>query len=141
MDNGNTHSTFVVAAAVVVSQLMATYNIIFDDVPTKFEQRMRKRREHELTPYKRNLSVQYGPPTTELVPQPVLDRLLLDEIRHSMYKVIHLHTWQFMVLADRLKDLIERPRVRSDGTRPVKAGPEVKHDYSHHLFRVLRVAE
>ncbi len=40
MDNINNHATLVVAAAVVVSQLMAAYNIIFDDVPTKFVQRM-----------------------------------------------------------------------------------------------------
>jgi hypothetical protein len=98
---------------------------------------MRKRRERELTPYKRNLSVQYGTPTTQLVPQPVLDRLLLDENRAYMYKVTHLNTWQFMMLADRLKGLIERPRLRADGTRPVKAGPECKHDYLHCLFFCL----
>jgi hypothetical protein len=93
MDNSNNHATFVVAAAVVVNQIMAAYNIIFDDVPTKFEQRMRKQRQCELTPYKRNLSVWYGPPSTELVPRPVLDRLLLDEKRAYMCKVTHLHTW------------------------------------------------
>jgi hypothetical protein len=42
-----------------------------------------------------------------------------------------------MMLADRLKDLIERPRLRADGTRPVKAGPECKHDYLHRLFFCL----
>ncbi len=39
---------------------------------------------------------------------PVLDRLLLDENRAYMYKVMHLHTWQFMMLADRLKDLLDK---------------------------------
>ncbi len=87
MDDSNNHATFIVAAAVVVSLLMAAYNIILNDVPKKFEQQMRKRRQHELTPYKRNLSVQYGPPSTELVPQPMLDRLLLDENRAYMCKV------------------------------------------------------
>ncbi len=110
MDNNNTNAIFVVAVTVVVSQLMAAYTIFFDDVPTKFEQRMRKRKERELTPYTKNLSVQYGPLTSELVPQPMLDRLLLDKRRVYMFKVMHLHTWQFMMLANRLKELIEKPR-------------------------------
>ena len=42
-----------------------------------------------------------------------------------------------MMLADRLKDLIERPRLRADGTRPVKNGPDVKHDYLLCLFFCL----
>jgi hypothetical protein len=54
-----------------------------------------------------------------------------------MYKVTHWNTWQCMMLADRLKGLIERPRLRADGTRPVKAGPECKYDYLHCLFFCL----
>jgi hypothetical protein len=42
-----------------------------------------------------------------------------------------------MMLGDRLKDLIERPRLQADGTRPDKNGPDVKHDYLHHLFFCL----
>lgn len=39
-----------------------------------------------------------------------------------MGKLCHMHAWQSFMLADRLKDLIERPRRRPDGTRPEKKG-------------------
>jgi hypothetical protein len=38
---------------------------------------MRKRRQGELAPYKRNLSVRYATPTTNLVPQLVFLNILL----------------------------------------------------------------
>jgi hypothetical protein len=58
----------IVAAIVVAQQLFAAYLIFFDDIPTKHEQKSRKKRERELTPYKRNVSVKYSTPTTVLVP-------------------------------------------------------------------------
>ena len=54
------------------------YFILFDDIPTKYEQKSRKKREWEITPYKRNVSVKYLTLTTVPVPQWVLDDLLLD---------------------------------------------------------------
>jgi hypothetical protein len=79
---------------------------------------MKKKRKRELTPYKRNVPVRYDRPATALVPQPVLNNLLADENRTYMHKHTHLHAWQFFTLADILKDLIEWPRMREDGTRP-----------------------
>jgi hypothetical protein len=109
-------SQLLLAIAVVINQLIAAYSIIFDDVPTKFEQRMKKRRQRELTPYKRNFSVRYATPTTNLVPQLVLNQLLADDNRAYVKKHTHLHSWQFLILSERLKDLIEWLRLRSDGT-------------------------
>jgi len=57
-----------IAAIIVAQQLFASYFMFFDDVPTKYEQKSRKKRERELTPYKRNVSVKYSMPTV-LVPQ------------------------------------------------------------------------
>jgi hypothetical protein len=39
-----------------------------------------------------------------------------------MYKTTDLHIMHFMMLAERLKELIESPRLRADGARPVKTG-------------------
>jgi hypothetical protein len=127
----------IVAAVVVAQQLFAAYLIFFDDIPTKHEQKSRKKRERELTPYKRNVSVKYSTPTTFLVPHQVLDNLLQDPDRAYIKKHTHLHAWQFFQLADQLKDLIERPRLRDDGTRPPRNGPSVKHDHYHRLFFCL----
>jgi hypothetical protein len=61
----------LVAAIVVAQQLFAAYVLFFDDIPTKHEQKSRKKRDRELTPYKRNVSVRYSTPTTVLVPHRV----------------------------------------------------------------------
>ena len=81
MDNNYYNLNFKVAAIIVAHQLLAAYAILFDDVPTKFEQKSRKKRERELTPYKRNLSVRYEMPTTNIILQPVLNHLLTDQNR------------------------------------------------------------
>jgi hypothetical protein len=112
----------IVAAVVVAQQLFAAYLIFFDDIPTKHEQKSRKKRERELTPYKRNVSVKYSTPTTVLIPHQVLDNLIPDPDRAYIKKHTHLHAWQFFQLADHLKDLIERPQLRDDGTRPPRNG-------------------
>ena len=64
----------LMVAGAIIHQLIVAYLCIFVDVPTKFEEKMKKKRR-ELTPYKRNVSVRYGRPTTALVPQPVLNNL------------------------------------------------------------------
>jgi hypothetical protein len=58
----------LIAAIVAAQQLFASYFMFFDDIPTKYEQKSRKKREQELTPYKCNVSVKYSTPTTVLVP-------------------------------------------------------------------------
>jgi hypothetical protein len=104
-------SQFLLVVAVVINQLIAAYIIIFDDVLTKFEERRKKRRQRELTTYKKNLSVRYATPATNLVLQFVLNHLLADENRAYIKKHTQLHAWQFLMLAERVKDLIERPRL------------------------------
>ena len=56
----------IVAAVVATQQLLAAYSIIFDDVLTRVEHRRVKKRKRELTSYKRNVSLRYGNPTTNL---------------------------------------------------------------------------
>jgi hypothetical protein len=63
----------LVAAIVACQQLLAAVMIIFDDIPTRYEARMDKKRRIELAPYKRNVSQKVGPPETELEPFQVLD--------------------------------------------------------------------
>ena len=92
MDDDN-FSQLLLVVAVVINQLIAAYTIVFDDVPTKYEERMKKRRQRELTHYKRNLSVRYATLTTNLVPQFVLNQLLVDENRAYIKKHTHLHAW------------------------------------------------
>jgi hypothetical protein len=81
---------------------------------------MAKKRKHELTPYKQNISMSYSQPTSALEPVNVLQHILNDSNRGYMHKENHLHEWQFFLLADRLKDLILWPRLRDDGTRPLR---------------------
>lgn len=109
--------------------------IIFYDHPTRYEARMEKKRKRELAPYKRNVSLKVGPPETTLEPVRVLDDILADDNREYMRKMTHLHPWQFFVLADHLKDLIERPRTNHES---VKVGPTPKHDHYHRLFFALK---
>ena len=128
----------IVTAIVTIQQMLASYNIIFDDVPTKWERKVGKKRKREVTPYKRNHSVKYSRPATPLEPINVLHQILQDSDRAYMHKVTHLHEWQFFLLADRLKDLILRPRLRDDGTRPLRTFKKPKHDHFHRLFFCLR---
>jgi hypothetical protein len=119
----------IVAAVVLTQQLLAAYSIIFDDVRTKVERRRAKKRKRELTSFKRNVSVRYQNPTTNLEPIPVLQQVLQDDNRSYMYNLTHLHAWQFFTLAARLEHLILRPRLREGGTRPERAeSPEVVHN-------------
>jgi hypothetical protein len=60
--------------------------------------------------------VRYAALTTKLVPNLILNQLLADENRTYVKKHTHLHAWQFLMLAERLKALAEHPRLRSDGT-------------------------
>jgi len=108
----------VAAAAICIHQLLVSYFIIFDDVPTASEALAAKRHKYELTPNERSLSVEYGRLTTNLEHIPHLEGILQDINRPYMKDVTHLHGWQFFLLADRLKDLIEHPRLHPNGTCP-----------------------
>jgi hypothetical protein len=79
----------LVAAIVACQQLLAAVMIIFDDIPTRFEARMDKKRRRELAPYKRNVSQKVGPPETELEPFRVLDDILVDDNSEYMKKITH----------------------------------------------------
>jgi hypothetical protein len=125
----------LVAAIIVCQQFLAAAMIIFYDHPTRYEARMEKKRKRELTPYKRNVSLKVGPPETTLEPVRVVDDVLADDNHEYMRKMTHLHPWQFFVLADHLKDLIERPRANHES---VKVGPTPKHDHYHRLFLALK---
>jgi hypothetical protein len=112
------HRMLVAAAAICIHQLLVSYFIIFDDVPTASEAHAVKRHKRELTPYKRNLSVEYGRLTTNHEHILHLECILQDMNRPYMKDVTHLHGCQFFLLACCLKDLIERPRLHPDGTHP-----------------------
>ena len=133
------HRMLVAAAAICIHQLLVSYYIIFDDVPTASEARAAKRRKRELTSYKRNLSVEYGRPTTNLEHIPYLERILQDINRPYMKDVTHLHGWQFFLLADCLKDLIKRPRLHPNGTHPANNNCKRCYlDRYHHLYYCLK---
>lgn len=109
---------------------------ILEDPPlVKKRKQLEKEREECL--FKRNSCDVYGPPETQLEPIYLLERLLADGNRNYMGKLCHMHAWQFFLLADRLKPLIERPRRRPDKSRPEKKGHDCHFDYYHRLFFCL----
>jgi hypothetical protein len=59
--------------------------IIFDDHPSRYEARMKKKRRRELAPYMRNVSLKVGPPETTLKPVRVLDDILADDFSINHY--------------------------------------------------------
>jgi len=83
------HRMLVAAAAMCIHQLLVSYIIIFDDVPTASEAQAAKRHKRELTPYKRNLSVEYDRLTTNLEHVPHLEHILQDMNRPYMKDVTH----------------------------------------------------
>jgi hypothetical protein len=132
------HRMLVAAAAICIHQLLVSYFIIFDDVPTASEARAANRCKPELTPYKRNLSVEYGRPATNLEHISHLERILQDINRPYMKDVTHLHGWQFFLLADHLKDLIQRQRLHLNGTHPeIYNNKKCYLDHYHHLYYCL----
>jgi hypothetical protein len=109
--------------------------VIFDDVPTASEARAAKKHIRELTSYKINLSVTYGGLTTNLEHVPHLEGILQDINRPYMKNATHLHGWQFFLLTDHLKDLIEWLRLHPDGTRPaINLHKKCKMDHYHCLY-------
>ena len=75
----------------------------------------------------RNVRPTLGPPEVPLQPIQVLKKLLADPNRDYMSKLCHMRSWQFFLLADKLKELIESPRASRDRQRkPTKAGPPTK---------------
>jgi hypothetical protein len=129
------HRMLVAVAAICIHQLLVAYFIIFDDVPIASEAKAVKRHKHELNPYIRNISVTYARPITNLEHVSHLECIL----RPYMKDVTHLHGWQFFLLANCLKDLIECPRLRPNGTRPkINIHSERKLDHYHHLYYCLK---
>jgi hypothetical protein len=126
----NDEILLLMAAGAVVHQfIVATYFIFLDSIPTLFEKRMAKKKKREMAPYKRNASMRYITPTLDLVLQKILENVFADENRAYTKKVTHLHAWQLLMLAAKLKHLIEPPRLRSSGERPGrKYGRMMKFD-------------
>jgi len=79
--------------------------------------------------------VRSGLPETKLEPVHVLEGLLHNDNREYIMKIMHLHSWQFFLLADCLKDLILRPR---DNNQSAKVGPAVMYDHHHRLLFALK---
>ncbi len=96
------------------NQFTINENFFEDDARTKRQ----KLKEKELKDcaFKRNLSMVYGSPQIPLEPLRVLERYLADANRNYIGKICHMHAWQFFLLAEKLKPLIERPRRKRDGT-------------------------
>jgi hypothetical protein len=57
MDDDTVFLIVVLPCVAAVHQLITVYSILFDDVPTVREKRILKKRQRELIPYKRNVSV------------------------------------------------------------------------------------
>jgi hypothetical protein len=89
---------FLVAA---VHQLICSFYILFDDVPTAKEKKWDLKRKWELTSYKRNVSCRYSTAAHPLVAKNSIPELLHDPNRAYMKSVTHLHEWQFFILAEK----------------------------------------
>jgi hypothetical protein len=131
----------IAAAMAATQQLLSSYLVMFDDVPTKFEKKAAKKRLREFTPYKSNVSPRYGRLTTNLQANPILEHILRDENRAYMHHSTHLHPGQFFLLTERLKDLILWSRLRADGSRPNRLGHSIHHNHYHRLFFLSEMVE
>jgi hypothetical protein len=80
------------------------------DIPIVHENTVRKKRKREETNCKQNFSKKYIFFTTTLPAKQSLEEVLLDNNQAYMHKLIHLQSWQFFMLAERLCPLIEWPR-------------------------------
>jgi hypothetical protein len=133
----NDELLLLMAAGAVVHQFItATFFIFLDSIPTLFEKKRTKKRK-KMAPYKRNVSMRYDTPTSDLILQPILDNVFADDNRAYAKKITHLHTWQILLLAAKLKHLIERPCLRSSGEQPGRNGPNTKLNYLYRLFYCL----
>jgi hypothetical protein len=56
MDDDDVIIVVVLACVAEVHQMKIAYSILFDGVPTVREKRLLKKSQHQLTPYKRNVS-------------------------------------------------------------------------------------
>jgi hypothetical protein len=90
----------LVAAVIASQQLLAAAMTIFDDHPTRYEARMKKKRKRELAPYKRNVSLKVGPPETTLEPVRVFDDILAHDNHEYMRKMTHLHLMELELDVD-----------------------------------------
>jgi len=138
MDDDDVIIIVVLACVAAVQQLLTSYSILFDDLPTAREKRLVKKRQRELTPYKRNVSARYATPVSLLEPRNCLAEVLQDSDRAYMKKLTHLHEWQFFALAEKLEPLIIRARQRDDGSRPELRRRPPKFDHFHRLYFCLR---
>jgi hypothetical protein len=120
-------------AVVAVHHFITVVYFIFFEIPTALENRVKKKRKREETTYKQNVSIKFDRPTTTLNAKQSLEEVLLDDNWAYMHKLIHLHSWQFFMLAERLQPFIKRSR---DGK--LKVGPHCKHDHFHRLFFCLK---
>lgn len=99
--------------------------------------RLAMKRKCELTPYKHNVSCRYSTPLPPHETKNSLSEILQNSNKTHIKLVSHLHEWQFFQLADKLKDLIIRPRLWDEGTRPQGYRKPPKVDHYHHLLFAL----
>ena len=138
MDDDDLIIIVVIACVAAVHQLITAYSILFDDLPTAREKRLAKKRQREVTPYKRNVSARYSTPISLLEPRNCLADVVKDSDRAYMKKLTHLHEWQFFALAEKLEPLIIHARQREDGSRPEVRRRPLKFDHFHRLYFCLR---
>jgi hypothetical protein len=134
MDDDDVIIIVVLACVAAVQLLITAYSILFDDLLTAREKRLAKKRQHELTPYKRNISAQYSTPVSLLEQHNCLAKVLQESDRAYMKNLTHLHEWQFFALAEKLEPLIIRARQRDDGSRPEVRQRPPKFDHFHRLY-------
>jgi hypothetical protein len=61
MDDDDVVFLILVACIAAVHQLICSYHILNDDLPTAYDKRIALKRQRELTPYKRNVSCPLEP--------------------------------------------------------------------------------
>ncbi len=106
MDDDDAVILIFLAFVAAAHQLLCSYYMFFNDLPTVIEKKQDLKRKRDLAPYMRNVSCRYSSATYPLEAKNCLAELLQDSDRAYMKCVTHLHKWQFFMLAKKLKDLI-----------------------------------
>jgi hypothetical protein len=111
MDDDDAIILLFLTLVAAVHQLICSYYILFDDLPTVQEKKRDLKRKHEITPYKRNVSCRFSTAISALEAKDCLGGILEDSNRAYIKSVTHLHEWPFFALAEKLKNLILCPRL------------------------------
>jgi hypothetical protein len=103
MDDDEAILLCILAFVAAAHQLIRSYYLLFNDLPTVKEKKQLLKRKREVTQYKRNVSYRYFPTTLPLEAKNCLAEILQDSDRVYMKSATHLHEWQLFELDKKFK--------------------------------------